>query len=183
MRAPARLRVACLAALLPLGLTACVTSPDALRLEDRPTENLVRIVNPLDRAVDYYVSPVRYSVSSPYRDFQVRYRDRDGRMVALESADSDGWWTIGVLSSELPVPVGRAPAELQILAAGGAREYSRSELLEWHGGYHHRRPPIAGHCTAQIRLPVRSHPRATDHVEIVGDWQPAPCPKTYALPS
>ena len=182
-RAPARFRAAYLAALLSLGVAACVTSPHAIRLEERPAENLVRIVNPHSRAVRYYVVPGGGGwFDSPYRIFHVRYRDRDGRIIVL-GGSSDGWWTLLDLSSDLPIAVGRAPAERVTLAGRASRDFSRPGLLEWLGQHHHQRPPVAAPCTAQLRLFVRRHPRSIDHVEILGEWHPAPCPTVYTPPT
>lgn len=175
-----RLRLA--AASIPLVIAGCATgSPQALRLEDRSGENVVRIVNPDSRPVNFYIGKTSGFSGVEFHGFHVRYRDREGRPVVFEFDRIDHWWTPLIYVSEM-YPLGREPYRRLRFGAGTSRDVSRADLFAWFQMWRGQHPPVAGPCTAQLRLFGKAHPRATDYVEIEGDWQPAPCPIPHAPP-
>lgn len=169
------------AALALIALAACAAAPASLRLEDRPQENVVRIANPTSHAVRLYVSRVA-GFSEDFQIFRVRYRDAEGRPVALSGEAATGWWTPLVYSSSA-YPVGRTPSRRLSVAARGLRDLSRTRLFAWLNMFPSAFVPVAGPCTAQLRLVGRAQPRAVAEVWIDGDWQPAPCPTPVTPPT
>jgi hypothetical protein len=110
------------AALLSLALGGCVASPNNLRLEDLPGENVVRIVNPSRHPVRFYRF-AEYS-AGPRTMLQIRYRDRDGQPVAVDYPVSGGWSTGGMYSENL-YPVGQLPTALVTITGRGRLEFPR----------------------------------------------------------
>lgn len=159
--------------LLPAA-AACIASPLRLRVEDRPADNRVRIVNPTSRPVHFYFSD-EGGFRKDFQLFHLRYRDGQGQPVRFAYERVDNWWTPLIHSSSIH-PVGRAPAQRLTLAAGESRDYPRDALFQWFETWRREHPAVTGPCMVQLRISGRVNPRARERIEIRSEWQPAPCP-------
>lgn len=170
-----RARLGCLGAGLSyLLLAACTNlSPaaGALRLEDRPIENVTRIANASAKdAILYYNVGGEFGKGPmPF----IRYRDGAGRMIG----SGDGWWTPGMMSSQLPPPGELPERDRLIVPANAFVDLPRNiEALDFSRNVTDR---VTGPCAMQLMLVLYLGRRSDRQIEPATGWLPAPCPQPY----
>jgi len=170
-----------LGALALAPLTGCTTlhaDYSGLRVEQRPAEGTFRLSNggPRDATLNY-----NFSTSfGDYQMFFVRFRDGDLRVIGDDGA-MHGWWTPLSLTSRSYAFGERANRRTLTIPAGGRIDMPRDFAQLTVGLY--TAQAVRGPCEAQIMLVgYRGMLAGERRIEVVSEWQPAPCPQPRGVP-
>ena len=164
--------------LLSLCLAACTTVPSQdlrLGIEDRPAEGVIRVSNPLRKAV---------RVFHPYQGgfgdlqmLQVRFRDARGRII---DPDYGGWYTPLSMTSDAYEPGEYGPRKPFVIPGGGFVDLHRDLDALTQGLW--TRGKVEPPCEMQVKLSVYVRLRTNRRFETLSGWQPGPCPRLYVPP-
>lgn len=169
-----------LAILFLLALGACASRPGdtaALRIEQRPAEALIRIANSGPRPfILYYHDP---QPLFGYNMLLIRFRDGSGRVLDRDDG-MRGWWTPLASISSIDDPRRGPPRRHRLtIPARGRLDLARN--LEALTTGRVQLDPVTGPCEMQVMLAGYPGRRWSDRrIEVVGDWQAAPCPTVNA---
>jgi hypothetical protein len=158
-------------------LAACTTNAGnaaSLRLEDRPIENYVRVLNESGRDATFYYNLGNFG---PEPWLFIRYRDGAGRIVGR----LDGWWAPAMTSSQLYGPDEFPKRDKLKVRANGFVDLPRDipALQYWRSGADRAEGP----CSMQLKLLLYPARRTWRRVEPMTEWRPAPCPAPDARPA
>lgn len=166
-----------LLALIPLA--ACASRPGdvaTLQIEQRPAEALIRITNSGPRAFTLYYNDPEHFFG--YNMLLVRFRDGSGQV--LDDEFTHGWWTPLALISSIEDPR-RGPPRRRRLTIPARGQIDLARNLEALTTGRVQFDPVAGPCEVQVMLAGYPGRRWSDRrIEVVGGWQPAPCPTVNA---
>jgi hypothetical protein len=174
MMAPGRYLAS--AALLFLPACSNVTLEDTgLRIEDRPADGVVRVLNPSRTPARLYYNWA--NGFGGYQMFWIRFRDGAGNLVRINGGQEDGWWSPVIASSTSYGPGEWPPRRELVIPAQGFLDIDRDvgPMMAWIRG---SRISAAGPCEIQIMLRAYSERRSWDRVELLTNWQRSACPSS-----
>jgi hypothetical protein len=163
---PAFLLSLCLAA-----CTALAPGAGAIRIEDQPGENYLRITNASGKDAILYYNIAEGFGNGPM--VFIRYRDGAGRIIG----NRDGWWTPAMMSSQLPPPGALPQRETLIVPANAFVDLPRDIVaLNFRRNVTDR---VIGPCAMQLMLVLYLGRRSDRLIEPMTEWLSAPCPQPY----
>ena len=144
-----------------------------LRIEDRPTDGIIRVFNPSSNDATLY-----YGWANGFGDLQqmlwIRYRDGAGNIVRIGGDLEGGWWTPLAYSSTSYGPGEWPPMRKLTIPRRGFLDLRRD--IGAISGWIHDELVVTGPCEIQIMFRVNPRRRTRQTIELVTEWQPADCP-------
>jgi len=168
-------RLPILALVLTSAAAAAPRSGPDLVIEDRPAENVIRIVNRSGEDAEIY-----YNIIPGYGDYQmlrIRFRDGEGRVLGGD-VPGDGWYTPMLMHSSV-LREGEHPRRDRLkIPARGKVDLHRDIAALTLGMTVFDRP--AGPCALQILLAGWNGARGDRPVQPESQWTPSACPEPNA---